>query len=165
MERRGSKDVMWQHFKMQVPQVLRMLERIETWRMWVLCDREPVKNWSKGRVTLLGDAAHPMLQYLAQGACMATEDAIVLADKVAASPDDPATPSKPTSRSAICGPGRRRSWRASMARSITRAASTAELREMALSPRTPEESYEGIAWLYGGARDTTAAFICGLDAG
>jgi len=35
----GSKDVMWQHFKMQVPQVLRMLERIETWRMWVLCDR------------------------------------------------------------------------------------------------------------------------------
>ncbi len=48
----GSKEVMWQHFKMQVPQVLRMLERIETWRMWVLCDREPVKNWSQGRVTL-----------------------------------------------------------------------------------------------------------------
>src|SRR5204862_3894543 len=45
----GSKDVMWQHFKMQVPQVLRMLERIETWRMWVLCDREPVKNWTSGR--------------------------------------------------------------------------------------------------------------------
>ena len=39
---------MWQHFKMQVPQVLRMLERIETWRMWVLCDREPVKNWTQG---------------------------------------------------------------------------------------------------------------------
>ena len=47
----------------QRPEVLRMLERIETWRMWVLCDREPVKDWSKGRVTLLGDAAHPMLQY------------------------------------------------------------------------------------------------------
>jgi salicylate hydroxylase len=45
---------------------MRMLERIETWRMWVLCDREPVKEWTKGRVTLLGDAAHPMLQYLAQ---------------------------------------------------------------------------------------------------
>src|SRR4029079_3730814 len=52
----GSKEVMWQHFKMQVPQVLRMLELIDTWRMWVLCDREPVKNWSHGRVTLLGDA-------------------------------------------------------------------------------------------------------------
>jgi len=35
--------------KAQRPEVLRMLERIETWRMWVLCDREPVKEWSKGR--------------------------------------------------------------------------------------------------------------------
>ena len=68
----GSKQLLWQHFKGQRPEVLRMLERIDTWRMWVLCDREPVKDWSRGRVTLLGDAAHPMLQYLAQGACMAS---------------------------------------------------------------------------------------------
>ena len=46
--------------------------------MWVLCDREPVKNWSVGRVSLLGDAAHPMLQYLAQGAGQAIEDSVVL---------------------------------------------------------------------------------------
>src|SRR4030095_4810804 len=58
------------------------------WRMWVLCDREPVKQWSKGNATLLGDAAHPMLQYLAQGACMAAEDAVWLAEKAAATPDD-----------------------------------------------------------------------------
>jgi salicylate hydroxylase len=45
----------------------------------VLCDREPIRHYSKGRVTLLGDAAHPMLQYLAQGANMAIEDAVVLA--------------------------------------------------------------------------------------
>ena len=56
-----------------------MLGKIQEWRMWELCDREPIKLWSKGRVTLLGDAAHPMLQYLAQGAGMAMEDAIVLA--------------------------------------------------------------------------------------
>jgi salicylate hydroxylase len=62
---------LWEHFKGQRPEVSRLLERIETWRMWVLCDREPVRDWSQGRVTLLGDAAHPMLQYLAQGACMA----------------------------------------------------------------------------------------------
>ena len=55
-----------------------MLGKISEWRMWVLCDREPVKIWSKGRVTLLGDAAHPMLQYLAQGAGMALEDSICL---------------------------------------------------------------------------------------
>jgi salicylate hydroxylase len=56
-----------------------MLSRIAEWRMWVLCDREPIKMWSKGRVTLLGDSAHPMLQYLAQGAGMALEDSLVLA--------------------------------------------------------------------------------------
>ncbi|MGC2963740.1 FAD binding domain-containing protein [Paraburkholderia sp. GV068] len=48
-----------------------MLEKIESWRMWVVCDRDPAKGWSKGRVTLIGDAAHPMLQYMAQGACVA----------------------------------------------------------------------------------------------
>ncbi len=50
------------------------------WKMWVLCDRDPVDRWLDGRVALLGDAAHPMLQYMAQGACMAMEDAVCLAD-------------------------------------------------------------------------------------
>ena len=84
----GDKEHLFEHFKGQRPEVLRLLERIETWRLWVLCDREPIKEWSKGRVTLLGDAAHPMLQYLAQGACMATEDAVWLAEKAAEQPDD-----------------------------------------------------------------------------
>src|SRR4029079_19705354 len=53
------------------------------WRMWVLCDRDPIDNWVDGRVALLGDAAHPMLQYMAQGACMAMEDAVCLADSLA----------------------------------------------------------------------------------
>jgi 2-polyprenyl-6-methoxyphenol hydroxylase-like FAD-dependent oxidoreductase len=53
------------------------------WRMWVLCDREPTDRWTDGRVALLGDAAHPMLQYMAQGACMAMEDAVCLADSLA----------------------------------------------------------------------------------
>ena len=53
------------------------------WHMWVLCDREPVDHWIDGRVALLGDAAHPMLQYMAQGACMAMEDAVCLADSLA----------------------------------------------------------------------------------
>ena len=45
---------------------------------WALFDREPLAAWTEGRVTLLGDAAHPMLPYLAQGACMAIEDAYAL---------------------------------------------------------------------------------------
>ncbi|HWP10616.1 MAG TPA: 3-hydroxybenzoate 6-monooxygenase [Ramlibacter sp.] len=69
-----------ERFSQAVPQVRELLGKIETWKMWVLCDREPVQNWSKGRVTLLGDAAHPMLQYLAQGAGQAIEDAVVLGE-------------------------------------------------------------------------------------
>lgn len=46
---------------------------------WGLFDRDPLKGWSRGRVTLLGDACHPMLPFMAQGAAMALEDAVVLA--------------------------------------------------------------------------------------
>ncbi|MBK0393109.1 3-hydroxybenzoate 6-monooxygenase [Ramlibacter algicola] len=67
-----------ERFAHAVPPVRELLGKIETWKMWVLCDREPVDNWTQGRVTLLGDAAHPMLQYLAQGAGQAIEDAVVL---------------------------------------------------------------------------------------
>lgn len=67
-----------ERFAHAVPRVKELLGKIETWKMWVLCDREPVKNWTDQRVTLLGDAAHPMLQYLAQGAGQAIEDAVVL---------------------------------------------------------------------------------------
>ncbi|TDB78120.1 3-hydroxybenzoate 6-monooxygenase [Micromonospora sp. KC723] len=58
------------------------------WRTWVLCDRDPVPQWADGRVVLLGDAAHPMLQYAAQGACQALEDAVVLGDLLAAPSHD-----------------------------------------------------------------------------
>ena len=68
-----------ERFKDTCAEVKTMLGKISEWRMWVLCDREPTKDWSKGRVTLLGDAAHPMLQYLAQGAGMALEDSLCLA--------------------------------------------------------------------------------------
>jgi len=141
---------LWAHFNGQRPEVLRMLERIETWRMWVLCDREPVRDWSKGRVTLLGDAAHPMLQYLAQGACMATEDAVCLADQAAAQPDD-----LPAAFRAYV---QQRYLRTARVQIMARVygdvyharGPAAELRNQLLGPRTPQDAYEGIAWLYGG---------------
>jgi 2-polyprenyl-6-methoxyphenol hydroxylase-like FAD-dependent oxidoreductase len=57
-------------------------------RGWVSSDRDPIRHWSKGCVTLLGDAAHPTLQTLAQGACMAIEDAVCLAELVDRSKKD-----------------------------------------------------------------------------
>jgi len=62
----------------------------EAWLKWALYDRRPLMNWSQGAAALLGDAAHPMLPFLAQGAAMAIEDAIVAAQCLARMPDDAA---------------------------------------------------------------------------
>lgn len=76
-------------FEQAHPRVRSMLEYISLDRNWMMRDREPIANWTRGNVTLLGDAAHPTLQYLAQGACMAFEDSVVIAERLAESPDDP----------------------------------------------------------------------------
>jgi salicylate hydroxylase len=83
----GSPEELDEVFAGTHPAVRDMLRYVSRERNWVLHDRDPVTNWSSGRVTLLGDAAHPTLQYLAQGAQMAIEDAVVLAEKVAAADD------------------------------------------------------------------------------
>jgi salicylate hydroxylase len=66
-----------------------LLAAPERWLKWALADRPPIARWSEGPVTLLGDAAHPMLPFLAQGAAMAIEDAAVLANCLAKTPNDP----------------------------------------------------------------------------
>jgi 3-hydroxybenzoate 6-monooxygenase len=75
-------------FKDKCEPVRTLLQKVNAWKMWVLCDRPAIKNWSKGRITLLGDAAHPMLQYLAQGGNTAMEDAVCLANQIEAMPGD-----------------------------------------------------------------------------
>jgi len=61
------------------PTVRAILGAADRTHRWGLYDREPLPTWSRGRVTLLGDAAHAMLPFMAQGACQAVEDAVVLA--------------------------------------------------------------------------------------
>ncbi|MFS8199002.1 FAD-dependent monooxygenase (plasmid) [Streptomyces sp. CWNU-52B] len=65
----------------------RLLALGEEWKSWSLVDRDPVDRWTDGRVTLLGDAAHPMLHYAAQGACQALEDAVLLGELLDVPPD------------------------------------------------------------------------------
>jgi salicylate hydroxylase len=67
-----------------------LLRLPDAWQKWPLYERQPLKRWSEGAAALLGDAAHPMLPYLAQGAAMAIEDAAVVADCLARQPDDAA---------------------------------------------------------------------------
>ncbi len=73
-----SKEEVAQGFEHIHPKARQVIEHGSDWKLWVLCDREPISNWVDGRVALLGDSAHPMLQYFAQGACMAMEDAVAL---------------------------------------------------------------------------------------
>ncbi|MEM7429964.1 MAG: 3-hydroxybenzoate 6-monooxygenase [Pseudomonadota bacterium] len=146
----GDTDELKLKFQNQHPAVHAMLDKIESWRMWVLCDREPIRNWSKGRVTLLGDAAHPMLQYLAQGACMATEDAVCLAGKVAEHGDDLEAAFQAYQAARYLRTGRVQ-LTARLYGDIYHAQGvTAELRAMMLSNRTPEQAYQGMSWLYDG---------------
>ncbi|POM23172.1 3-hydroxybenzoate 6-hydroxylase 1 [Actinomadura rubteroloni] len=73
-----------EHFASSCEPVKAAISLFNRDRRWVMYDREPLDNWTRGRVTLLGDAAHPMVQYLAQGACQAIEDAGCLARQFAA---------------------------------------------------------------------------------
>jgi salicylate hydroxylase len=70
------------------PQLLELLNAPATWLRWALFARRPLRRWSQGPVALIGDAAHPMLPYLAQGAAMAIEDAAISAQSLAQMPDD-----------------------------------------------------------------------------
>jgi salicylate hydroxylase len=65
-----------------------IVEAIDEPYRWALFDRQPLAKWSEGRVTLLGDACHPMLPFMAQGAVMAIEDGAVLATCLAGGHND-----------------------------------------------------------------------------
>ena len=130
----------------------RILELGRDWRTWVLCDRNPLNTWTDGRVALLGDAAHPMLQYAAQGAGMALEDAVVLGDVLA--PDGNVANQLHAYNSA-------RRERVAKVQLTSRAmgaflyhpsGAAARTRNERLSSLSPSELHDTVAWLHG-ARD------------
>ena len=120
------------------------------WKLWVLCDRDPAERWIDGRVVLLGDAAHPMLQYFAQGACQAMEDAVCLSHMLA-NHDDHAK--------ALEDYRVRRFPRTARVQLLSRAIGEhiyhpagehARLRNAIMGAKSQAEWREAIAWLYGG---------------
>lgn len=126
---------------------------------WALFDREPLPQWSTGRITLLGDSAHPMLPYLAQGACMAVEDGYVLASELARPGVDAAQALK--NYEALRRPRTARVQLASRARTRVNQATSpiARLgRDLAYAVRkfiNPAKHTYGVEWIYG--HDVTAA--------
>ena len=135
----------------------KIIDHGKDWKLWVLCDREPVTNWQDGRVVLLGDAAHPMLQYFAQGACMAMEDAVCLSAEMEAASGDVAR--------ALPAYQARRTLRTARVQLQSRligehiyhpAGGHAALRNAIMRAKTPEQWYQSVDWIYGGS---------GLDTG
>lgn len=84
-----SQDEMQQVFEGWSPILLEILSHSEAGFKWGLHDRDPMAQWTKGHVTLLGDAAHPMMPTLAQGGCMAIEDGWSIARCIDEHQDNP----------------------------------------------------------------------------
>jgi len=121
------------------------------WKLWVLCDRDPTERWIDGRVVLLGDAAHPMLQYFAQGACQAMEDAVCLSHMLGNHPGDQAA--------ALEKYRGQRFPRTARVQMLSRVIGEhiyhpdgehARLRNAIMSAKSQEEWFGDLAWLYGG---------------
>ncbi|MCE2915078.1 MAG: 3-hydroxybenzoate 6-monooxygenase [Rubrivivax sp.] len=84
----GSKEEVERYFQGICPKARQLIDLPRSWKRWATADREPIDNWVFGRATLLGDAAHPTTQYLAQGACMALEDAVTLGEALRVTNND-----------------------------------------------------------------------------
>ena len=141
----------------------RLLECPTSWRRWSTADRDPVMNWSDGCATLLGDAAHPMMQYLAQGACMALEDAVCMGQALAATSDE-------------FGPAFRLYCDARVARTARVVLSVREMgriyhaagverlvRNSLWEKRAPERYYDALEWLYNWTPEHFEAVSSALD--
>ena len=134
------------------PRAQRIIEHGSNWKLWVLCDREPADRWVDGRVALLGDAAHPMLQYFAQGACMAMEDGVTLAEFVADQPGDIENALKAYQALRVPHTARVQLGSRSIGQFIYHpAGATAMARDHVLRSWTPDEYYHRLDWLYSGS--------------
>ena len=135
------------------PRAQAIIRHGSNWKRWVLCDREPVENWVDGRVALLGDAAHPTLQYLAQGACMALEDAVCLSDELASGHDRVEAALDAYRRARLLRTARVQLQSRAIGEHIYHPTGVhAALRNQVMRAKTDAEWYEAMAWLYGAGR-------------
>ena len=145
----GSKEEVESYFQGICPQARQLIELPKTWKRWATADREPIAQWSFGRATILGDAAHPTTQYMAQGACMALEDAVTLGEALRVTGNDWVKALDLYQRSRITRTGRivlsgREMGRLYHAKGVER-----QIRNSLWKGRTQERFYDAIEWLYG----------------
>jgi 2-polyprenyl-6-methoxyphenol hydroxylase-like FAD-dependent oxidoreductase len=147
--REGSRDEVQSYFEGICPRARQLIDLPRDWKRWATADREPISQWTFGRATLLGDAAHPTLQYLAQGACMALEDAVTLGEALRLHDGHVERALAAYQRARIARTARvvlsaREMGRIFHAKGVERL-----VRNGLWKDRTPERFYDAMEWLYG----------------
>ena len=147
--REGSREEVQGYFDDICPRARRLIDLPKDWKRWATADREPIAQWNFGRATLLGDAAHPTLQYLAQGACMAMEDAVTLGEALRVHDNDFRLGYELYQRSRVARTARivlsaREMGRIFHAKGVERL-----VRNELWKGRSPERFYDAMEWLYG----------------
>jgi 3-hydroxybenzoate 6-monooxygenase len=150
--REGSREEVQSYFEGICAKARQLIDLPKDWKRWATVDREPIAQWNHGRpgtVTLLGDAAHPTLQYLAQGACMAMEDAVTLGEALRVSDNHFANAFEIYQRSRVARTARivlsaREMGRIFHAKGVERM-----VRNELWKGRSPERFYDAMEWLYG----------------
>ena len=145
----GSKEEVQSYFQDICPKARQLIDLPKSWKRWATADREPIGRWSFDRVTLLGDAAHPTTQYMAQGACMALEDAVTLGEALRKHDNDFAKAFDLYQRARVARTARivlsgREMGRIYHAKGVERL-----VRNDLWRGRTPERYYDAMEWLYG----------------
>jgi 3-hydroxybenzoate 6-monooxygenase len=145
----GSKEEVQSYFQGICPRARQLIDLPRSWKRWATADRDPIPQWTYGRVTLLGDAAHPTTQYMAQGACMAMEDGVTLGEALRVHDNDWAKALDHYQRSRIARTARivlssREMGRIYHAKGVERL-----VRNDLWKGRSPERFYDALEWLYG----------------
>jgi len=145
----GSKEEVQSYFEGICPRARQLIDLPKSWKRWATADREPIGQWCYGRATLLGDAAHPTTQYMAQGACMAMEDAVTLGQALKKFDNDFLQAFELYQRSRVARTARivlssREMGRIYHAKGVERL-----VRNDLWKGRTPERFYDAVQWLYG----------------
>src|SRR5262245_48470210 len=150
------------------PAMKSLLAMMDLERRWAISDRDPIRHWHRGRVVLLGDAAHPTIQSLAQGACMAIEDAVCLAEMIQAAEGDFTTAFRRYTSARLLRTARvqlesRALWPFYHAEGIARA-----VRNATTAAGDDDDMFRCLAWLYDGfalPADRDQVSNVGIDAG
>jgi len=155
--REGSREEVQSYFEGICAKARQLIDLPKDWKRWATADREPIGQWTFGRATLLGDAAHPTLQYLAQGACMALEDAVTLGEALRVHDNDFARAFDHYQRSRVARTARivlsaREMGRIFHAKGVERL-----VRNDLWKGRSPERYYDAMEWLYGWTVDACLA--------